>query len=60
MIVCQCNAVSERRVAQVIDDGACDIEAIGAECGAGTDCRGCLPHLYDLLADRGHGYAQAS
>lgn len=51
MIVCLCEGVSDREVRSVIRDGALDLEAIGARCGAGTCCGGCVDLLEDLLEE---------
>jgi NAD(P)H-nitrite reductase large subunit len=34
----------------VITGGACDLEEVGARCGAGVTCGGCCPLIEELLA----------
>lgn len=51
MIICVCNAKSERDVLAVIEEGA---ETLGdlQQCGVGTDCRSCHNILRTMLAER--------
>jgi len=51
MIVCLCKGVSDRTVRLVIADGAKSVDAVGARCGAGTDCRSCRHAIQDLVDD---------
>jgi bacterioferritin-associated ferredoxin len=51
MLVCHCNAQSERTIRQCIEEGARDLCEVGMKCGAGTDCGGCLPLLRELLEE---------
>lgn len=51
MIVCSCRAVNERTTRGCVVAGARSVEAIGAMCGAGTQCGGCRPLLEALLAE---------
>lgn len=51
MLVCHCNAQTERVIRQCIEEGARDECEVGARCGAGTDCGGCLPLLRQLLEE---------
>lgn len=41
MYVCICKAVSQRVVAEAIEDGARTVDAVSACTGAGTDCGSC-------------------
>jgi bacterioferritin-associated ferredoxin len=41
MIVCSCEAVSEKRIVAAIAQGACTREEVTAHCGAGAGCGGC-------------------
>jgi bacterioferritin-associated ferredoxin len=50
MIVCHCEVVSDRRVSDAIDCGACTVDDVGAHCGAGTRCGSCRPTIGVLLA----------
>lgn len=49
MIICHCEAVSDRAVRSAIREGAIDLDAIAAECGAGSGCGGCQVRLTRLL-----------
>lgn len=49
MIVCCCKAVSSRRIAELIAEGVASVEAIGAVCGAGTDCGSCRTQIEEML-----------
>ena len=51
MIVCLCKGVSDRTVRLAIAEGAKSVEAVGARCGAGTDCRSCRHAIQDLVDD---------
>jgi len=51
MIVCLCKGVSDRTVRLAIAAGAQSVEAVGARCGAGTDCRSCRHAIQDLVDD---------
>ena len=55
MLVCHCNVVSDRAIRAAIDDGACDVAAVTAACGAGGTCCGCVPAIERLLADAALG-----
>ncbi len=49
VIVCVCEAISERRVKEQFARGACTVEAMGQACGAGQDCGECRPVLQRML-----------
>lgn len=49
MVVCLCRGVRCNEVRRVIRAGAHTVEAVGAACGAGTDCGGCRGTVDDLL-----------
>ena len=49
MIICQCEAVSDRAVRSAIRGGAIDLDTIAADCGAGSGCGGCHVRLQRLL-----------
>lgn len=53
MYVCSCRGVSDRTVSQAIDEGAGDVGAVAARCGAGGRCGGCIPLIEELLAEAG-------
>jgi bacterioferritin-associated ferredoxin len=49
MIVCHCNAVSDRAIRDAIRAGASSRGAVARRCGAGTYCGGCAPAIDALL-----------
>ena len=53
MLVCQCEAVNDRRIVAEIISGALDAESLAARCGAGARCGGCRPTIEALLASLG-------
>ncbi len=55
MLLCHCRVVSDREIRTAIDCGACDLQDVGRECGAGTGCGGCLPAIRRMLAAAGDG-----
>ena len=55
MYICHCRAVTDRRICEAIEAGACDSETVISGCGAGGACGGCLPAVRALLAHYGVG-----
>ena len=55
MIVCLCRGLSTAEILETFAGGAATVEAIGAACGAGTDCRTCCDTLARLLAEAREG-----
>lgn len=51
MIVCHCNAVRAEEIRTEVRLGAATVEAVGARCGAGTRCGGCIPAVAAVIAD---------
>ena len=49
MIVCLCEAVSDRKVRDVIAGGCRTVPDIRRACGAGGSCGSCCPMLRDML-----------
>ena len=49
MIVCQCEAVTDRDIRQSMAEGACTLREVARACGAGRRCGGCLPVVEALL-----------
>lgn len=49
MYICQCRAVTDRRIRAAVNAGAEDPAELARHCGAGTRCGGCLPALRALL-----------
>lgn len=53
MLVCLCKGVSDRRITEEIRRGACTLRQIQDGCQAGTDCKGCVRHIRQMLATQG-------
>lgn len=53
MIVCHCHAVRAEEIRTEVRLGAATIEVVGARCGAGTRCGGCVPAVEAVVADEG-------
>jgi bacterioferritin-associated ferredoxin len=51
MIVCLCAGVPENKILAAIERGACRVEDLANDCGAGRDCGACLGFLEALLPD---------
>jgi len=49
MILCVCRRVSEREVDAAVRAGARSVDAVGARCGAGTDCGSCREAIEERL-----------
>jgi bacterioferritin-associated ferredoxin len=49
VIVCHCNAVSDREVRAAVLEGACDVDDVTRFCGAGGDCGSCRASIEALL-----------
>lgn len=52
VIVCHCNAVSDRRIHAEAGLGARTVEDITVRCAAGGDCGRCVPRIEQVLAIR--------
>ena len=52
MIVCCCQAVTERDLDAAIASGANSVDAVGQLNGAGTDCGCCLDTIEQRIAER--------
>ena len=50
MVLCICRAVTDREIDAAVRAGARSVDAVGACCGAGTDCGACLDELADALS----------
>ncbi len=50
MLVCHCNAVTDRAIRQAVRNGACTRGAVSRHCGAGNGCGGCTPVVDEILA----------
>lgn len=51
MYVCICRAVSERRIAQAVAEGATTLRALRERTGLGSGCGKCVPHAYQALRE---------
>lgn len=51
MIVCCCKAICSEKIAALIDQGADSLQAIGALCGAGTDCGSCRDYIEEMIEE---------
>ena len=49
MIVCHCEAVTDREIRRSVAGGACSLRQVARACGAGRQCGGCLPGVEALL-----------
>jgi len=49
VLVCHCNAVSDRSIRKAIREGASSLSDIGFASGAGTCCGGCVDVIDDIL-----------
>ncbi|HWP66396.1 MAG TPA: (2Fe-2S)-binding protein [Candidatus Limnocylindria bacterium] len=45
MILCLCQGVSEREVAEAVARGASTLSEVRRACGAGGDCGACVAHI---------------
>jgi bacterioferritin-associated ferredoxin len=59
MYVCCCNAVTDREVAEAIDQGAVTRTEVTRACGAGGDCGACHGAIEEILAAHGCGLAMS-
>ena len=51
MIVCVCKTVSDKKVLNVIQDGASTIDEVTQCCGAGGDCGACRRMIGEMILD---------
>jgi bacterioferritin-associated ferredoxin len=51
MYVCICKAVSERRIARAVAEGATTLKDLREATGLGTGCGKCVPQAYEQLRD---------
>ena len=54
MYVCLCRAVSDRKVAQLIREGARSAGEVARRCGAGTVCGSCMPDVRKMIYEQGY------
>ena len=51
MYICVCKAVSERRMAGAIAEGAITLKDLRERTGLGTGCGKCVPQAYQFLRE---------
>ena len=51
MVVCHCNAVSDREIRSAVAAGAMDADDIAARCSAGNRCGSCVPVVQAILSE---------
>ena len=51
MYVCICRAVTERRIARAVAEGATTLKDLRERTGLGTGCGKCVPQAYQQLRD---------
>lgn len=51
MVVCHCNAVSDREIRSAVAAGAMDAQDIERACTAGNRCGGCIPVVEAILSE---------
>lgn len=49
MYVCVCNAITERHIAEAIDEGACSLRELRERLGVGAECGRCVRHARDCV-----------
>lgn len=54
MIVCCCEAVSDKKILNVIQEGACSVDDVTRRCGAGGDCGSCRRIIGEMILEH-HG-----
>jgi bacterioferritin-associated ferredoxin len=60
MIVCVCEGLSDREIAQTIQAGANTLNELGHRCRAGIDCGRCREMLRGMLGDRCRSHARTA
>ncbi|HZR36618.1 MAG TPA: bacterioferritin-associated ferredoxin [Nevskia sp.] len=50
MYVCVCRAVSDSKIRQAMEQGACTVRALKDQLGVGSVCGRCVPEARHLLA----------
>ncbi|MDE0853129.1 MAG: bacterioferritin-associated ferredoxin [Nevskia sp.] len=49
MYVCVCRAVSDRKIRQAVEQGACSVRALKDQLGVGSVCGRCVPEARQLI-----------
>lgn len=52
MIVCLCRSVSDRRIKEIIDQGARTFSSVRNACEAGSGCGACVSFVKQLLDEK--------
>lgn len=60
MIVCHCNAVSDRTIRRVVREGAASVAEVSRACGGGGRCGGCRMAIESILEHEQHAAARES
>ncbi len=50
MIICHCAGITDRDIAELVEQGATTLGEITRRCGAGRNCAPCRAELRDILA----------
>ena len=59
MILCQCQAVSDRDIRRAVRKGATTRREVMRQCGAGEMCGGCVPLIDQIVAEETADRAEA-
>jgi bacterioferritin-associated ferredoxin len=59
MILCHCQAVSDREIRRIVRAGATIRHDVMRECGAGELCGGCVPLIDKIVAEETAERAEA-
>lgn len=51
MYICICKAVSDKRIARAVGEGAITLKDLRDRTGLGTGCGKCVPQAYQLLRE---------
>jgi bacterioferritin-associated ferredoxin len=50
MYICVCKAVTDHRIRQAVQEGACTVRDLQMSLGLGTGCGKCVPSAREVLA----------
>ena len=51
MITCVCNAVSDKKIRWLVQNGACSAKEVMSSCKAGGDCGKCISQVKEIVAE---------
>lgn len=51
MVICLCKGVSDRKIRELIANGASTLREIVQSCKAGSDCGSCVCQVRELLSE---------